>query len=501
MKMVYQDKLEIVDKNMSDSNVGARKDKNIRNHLFVINGVINEVINKKEESVDILILDYKQCFDTLWLEESLNDLWEAGLNDDKLALIAEANRNVKVAIRTPYGMTERMSMKQIVMQGEIFGPLCCSVTIDTIGKECIKEKKNLYYYKKKVAVPPLAMIDDLLCISKCGINSVKTNAFINAKSNIKKLQFGVSKCHKMHIGLPCTKCPDLYVDNWKLVNTNEYFTNVENVKDEEDGQIKLDTVEHEKYLGDIITVNGKTNKNILARRSKGIGIVNQVLTILEGTCYGPHVFQVSMLFRKSFLINSILTNAESWYGIKMEEIEILEQVDEMLLRKILEVGKSCPKEMLYLETGSRPIRFIIMSRRLMFLHYILNEEDNSLIKQVLQEQIKDPVKNDWILTVREDLEELEIGVDFKDIEELSKDSFKRFIDKKIEEKVLKYLNNIKSNHKKVSHIKHESLELQNYFKLSEVVNINLSKIIFHARCSMLDVKANFKNRYTGSSTN
>ena len=140
MKMVYQDKFEIVDKNMSDSNVGARKDKNIRNHLFVINGVINEVVNKKEESVDILILDYKQCFDTLWLEESLNDLWEAGLNDDKLALIAEANRNVKVAIRTPYGMTERMSMKQIVIQGEIFGPLCCSVTIDTIGKECIKEK-------------------------------------------------------------------------------------------------------------------------------------------------------------------------------------------------------------------------------------------------------------------------------------------------------------------------------------------------------------------------
>ena len=34
MKMVYEDKYEIVDNNMSDSNVGARKQKNIRNHLF-----------------------------------------------------------------------------------------------------------------------------------------------------------------------------------------------------------------------------------------------------------------------------------------------------------------------------------------------------------------------------------------------------------------------------------------------------------------------------------
>ena len=153
------------------------------------------------------------------------------------------------------------------------------------------------------------------------------------------------------------------------------------------------------------------------------------------------VFEVALLFRKSFFINSILTNSESWYGLKIEEIELLEQVDEMLLRKILEVGKSCPKEMLYLETGSWPIRFIIMSRRLMFLHYILNEDEKSLLKQVLNAQIADPVRNDWILTVREDLEELEIMLEFDNIQELSKHSFKTFIHKKIEHCVLNYTVN------------------------------------------------------------
>ena len=62
MKMVYLDKYDVVDSNMSDSNVGARKHKNIRNHLFVLNGIMNDVIVKKEESVDVQILDYKQCF-------------------------------------------------------------------------------------------------------------------------------------------------------------------------------------------------------------------------------------------------------------------------------------------------------------------------------------------------------------------------------------------------------------------------------------------------------
>ena len=40
MKMVYKDKYKVVDANMSDSNVGARKAKSIRNHIFVLNGVI-----------------------------------------------------------------------------------------------------------------------------------------------------------------------------------------------------------------------------------------------------------------------------------------------------------------------------------------------------------------------------------------------------------------------------------------------------------------------------
>ena len=87
MKMVYQDKYNIVDKSMSDSNVGGRKGKSIRNHIFVINGIINEVLKDKSRSIDIQIMDYRQCFDSMWLKECINDLYNAGVTDDSLALI------------------------------------------------------------------------------------------------------------------------------------------------------------------------------------------------------------------------------------------------------------------------------------------------------------------------------------------------------------------------------------------------------------------------------
>ena len=46
MKMIYKDNYDVIDENMSDSNVGARKKKNIRNHIFILNGIITDVLIK-----------------------------------------------------------------------------------------------------------------------------------------------------------------------------------------------------------------------------------------------------------------------------------------------------------------------------------------------------------------------------------------------------------------------------------------------------------------------
>ena len=40
MRLVYGDNYDEIDQSMSDSQVGARKRKNIRNHIWVVNGII-----------------------------------------------------------------------------------------------------------------------------------------------------------------------------------------------------------------------------------------------------------------------------------------------------------------------------------------------------------------------------------------------------------------------------------------------------------------------------
>ena len=108
MKMVYKDKYKTIDKSMSDSNIGARKDKNIRNHIFIVNSIIHDVLSKKNnEPIDIMVLYYRQMFEAEYLFECLNDLYEAGIDDDIFSLIYEANRENHVAVQTPNGLSRR----------------------------------------------------------------------------------------------------------------------------------------------------------------------------------------------------------------------------------------------------------------------------------------------------------------------------------------------------------------------------------------------------------
>ena len=115
-----------------------------------------------------------------------------------------------------------------------------------------------------------------------------------------------------------------------------------------------------------------------------------------------------MILRNSLLVSSILCNSECWYNVTESELDYIETVDLMLLRRILKTPNSTPKEMLYLELGCLPLRDIIKKRRLSYLHYILNEDSQSMIHRFFEVQLKNRIKTDWVSTVLEDFEKLKM---------------------------------------------------------------------------------------------
>ena len=242
-----------------------------------------------------MVMDYKQMFDSECLFECMNDLYEAGVTDDDFALVYEANRENYVALHTPNGLSRRDVFKEIVMQGDVLAPLISSLQVDTIGKECLEEGKHLYYFKDTVPIPPLGMVDDLFTISTCGYKTTMLNQFLNSKTAMKRLQFGTTKCIKLHVGKTCneTICPDLFVDGWKLeVETDETGKCFQ--KESFGGQEKMEEKEEQLYLGDVISSNGTHQKNVQARKNKGLGIITQIMQILQSTFFGGY-FEVALV--------------------------------------------------------------------------------------------------------------------------------------------------------------------------------------------------------------
>ena len=177
-----------------------------------------------------------------------------------------------------------------------------------------------------------------------GGNNSHEYGFKNAKTNIKKLQFGETKCNLMHIGKETSYCPDLYIDNWKVKEKTEFEAKVDTFN----GDHKIEESEEEKYLGDLVASDGSNSKNIKARKGRGFGIINQIASMLDEICFGPHYFEVAMTLRSSLFISTNLLNSEVWYGLKKAEVQELEYVDQALLRRILEAPACTPTPMLYL---------------------------------------------------------------------------------------------------------------------------------------------------------
>ena len=185
------------------------------------------------------------------------------------------------------------------------------------------------------------------------------NTITNAFTESKKLKYGINKCKKIHIGKETNICPDLKVHHEPMQSS-----------------------EKETYLGDIIANNGKLNLTIQSRREKGFGMVSEILSILSEIPLGKHKIQIALILRQAMLLNGMLYSSEAWSDVKKRDEKQLEEVDEYLLRSIFKAHRKTPLEFLHLETGTVPIRFVMASRRMNYLHNILNENENELILKV-----------------------------------------------------------------------------------------------------------------------
>ena len=226
--------------------------------------------------------------------------------------------------------------------------------------------KNTHIHRNILDVNIWAsFIDDCLTITECNLN-----ALMQSKADTKKLELNDTKCYKMHVGSDKTLCPKLKIHSQEMLTT-----------------------EQEKYLGDIVTSDTKIDKNIKMRHDKGIGISNQIMSILKEVSFGIYHFEMGLLFRTSLLINGILFNTEVIHNLTDKHVTQLEECDRFFMLQLFDAEAGTPVESFYIETSTLPIRQILMGRKSMYYHTLLRKSESEFVKRVFMAQDKFPSKN------------------------------------------------------------------------------------------------------------
>ena len=93
MKILHERIYHKLALDMTESQIGAQKKKSVRNHIFVLNSIISDVLSSvKKAPVDLTVMDYRQMFDAEEVFIGLKALYEAGVQDDIFALINKSDR-------------------------------------------------------------------------------------------------------------------------------------------------------------------------------------------------------------------------------------------------------------------------------------------------------------------------------------------------------------------------------------------------------------------------
>ena len=99
----------------------------------------------------------------------------------------------------------------------------------------------------------------------------------------------------------------------------------------------------------------------------------------------------------------------------------------------------------------------------MYLHHILTRDKTALITRAFWAQVRKPVKGDWCIVVKEDLESIGLGhLTYENISTMKENGLRTLIKGKIRSVAYKKLLEDKEQSSKMKSLNYTSLTLQSY---------------------------------------
>ena len=134
--------------------------------------------------------------------------------------------------------------------------------------------------------------------------------------------------------------------------------------------------------------------------------------------------------------------------------------------------------------GQLLVRFEIQKMQLLFFKYILQQNEESMLKKFLNLQLENKTeKGIWASTCLNDLKELRVNETLEEIKNMNKNKFKNMLKQRIKENALTYLIGKQGTKGKYLHPSNSKL------------SIDQKRRMFGIKNKMLDISTNFPTKY------
>ena len=323
----------------------------------------------------------------------------------------------------------------------------------------------------------LLWVDDVISLAEGEEKQEIVLQKINDFAIRHKLQWGQSKCKVMRVGRHTNAEKEWKLGDLTIQETNSY-----------------------KYLGDILTNDGKNAMNLESRKNKMQAkstyansiAASDVLCLIEST-------SLIQLHEKEN-IPGLLTNCESWCLLK-GDVEVLERIEIQALKHLFDLPVHTPTPAVIFTFGTIYTNQRVHQRQLIYLHKTLKKYDGFWPKRTIE--ILEQKNIGWSHKIKETLSEYDLPTDFSVIKTIPRLTWIRNVKAKIEQRNTQRL--IDDCHKTVNGVSipktktarilgriTDSKYERGMDKIASQLSRQQCKTLILAKYGMLDCGQNFK---------
>ena len=450
--------------NISDNQAGGRKDRSTTDHITTIKNLMERNKRKKKPTY-MCFLDVTKAYDKAWLEAIMYALSKSGIGISEWQITKKLSDKLKAQVQTKYGNTREFTIEDSIRQGGVLSVIQYANLMDEIAKNINSKDIGCSQNDNNAKIGILLWMDDVVLISD-NENDLQTMLNITdeiAKHN--KIKFGKEKS--------------------KIITTRKTQTAFKL------GDLTLEHAENYRYLG--YTINPKNNNkcHIKTARGKAEMAYQTILKIMGNKNFRELEMKTAWKLLKCTVVPILTYAGESMNLTKSEETD-LNRILDNILKRLLILPQSTPREPIYLELGMMDITTTINKNKLMAYNRICRKP-NTITRANIEVENKTP----W----REDIDKLreKYGLHQVNLETLTKNEAKKTIMEKVwnsfrNELITKCVEKSKCRFyltctNNIGQIK------PNKWKYINQLTRREASMIFKSKTRMLDVKTNFKGKY------